>query len=279
VPHRLLRLAMSNDVELSSRPVFPNNIKSIDRASFNPPARWSLVLPCLLLMTLANTSDHLLINDLVVRRYEHYYGLNVSTGAQRASCLQSMTTPAPIVPTLHWQVLAPNQNSLQRRPDYNLVQHDASRFNVKNSVATLVPAVVTYILLGSNSDIIGRRPLLVLPLLGKVVRYSFMLIIVSLNLSDAWLIATHALEASFGFSGLVMLSALTYIADCTDEKRTRAFLLTELMTVVARAISMLAVSLWLRHHLYTLPLSVDLIFSVIGLFYALLVQPESVESV
>jgi MFS family permease len=189
-----------------------------------------------------------------------------------------MTTPAPIVPILYWQFLPPDQNPLQRRPDYSLVQRDASSFNVKNSIATLIPAFVTFILLGSNSDIIGRRPLLVLPFLGKVVRYSFMLIIVSLDLSDAWIIATHALEASFGSGGLVILSALAYITDCTNESRTRAFLLTEVLTVIARIIPVLAVSLWLRHYLYIVPLSVNLILSVIGLSYTLFVQPESVES-
>jgi hypothetical protein len=276
---RLPRLAMSNNAELSSRPVLLNNAKPVKKVSFNPPARWWLVLPCLLFIMLASASDPLLMNDLIVRRYERHYGLNASAGAQRATCRESVTTPAPIEPVLYWEFMPPDTNPLQPRPDYNLVQRAASSFNIKNSIATLIPALFTFILLGSNSDIIGRRPLLVLPLLGKVVRYSLMLIIVYRDLSDAWLIATHALEAIFGSSGLVMLSALAYITDCTNESRTRAFLLTEVMAVIARIIPVLAVSLWLRHHLYIVPLSVSLILSVIGLLYALFVQPESVESV
>jgi MFS family permease len=198
---------------------------------------------------------------------------------QRAACRQSVTTPAPNVPILYWQFPYPDQNPSQHQQDYELVQRDAANFNVRNSIATVIPAVVIFILLGSNSDIIGRRPLLVLPFFGKIVRYVFMLIIVSRDLSDTWLIATHALEAVFGSDGLVMLSALAYITDCTNESRTRAFFVTEVMTFIARIIPVLALSIWLRYHLYTVPLSVDLTLSVIGLFYALLVQPESVESV
>jgi hypothetical protein len=51
------------------------------------------------------------------------------------------------------------------------------------------------------------------------------------------------------------------------------------MLVIARIIPVLAIGLWLRHHFYIGPLSVDLALSVIGLFYALFIQPESVESV
>lgn len=281
-PFRLPRLAVSNDAERNSKPVLLNNVTTVEKVSSNPPARWWLVLPCLLLITLAGASDLLLMNDLIVRRYEHYYGLDASEGAQRIVCRESMTTPAPIVPIMYWQIPHPNQNPLQHHPDYNLVQRDASRFNVKSSIAMAIPAFIIFILLGSNSDFIGRRPLLVLPFCGKVVRYSLMLIIVSRDLSDNWLIATYALEAMFGSSGLVLLSALAYITDCTNksnESRTRAFLVTEVMVVIARIVPILAVSVWLRYHGYTVPLSVDLTLSMIGLFYALLVQPESVESV
>ncbi len=279
-PRRLPRWAMSNDTEFSSRPMLLNNVKTVEKAPSNSHPRWWLVLPCLVFMILASASDPLLMNDLIVRRYERYYGLDASAGGQRAVCRESMsTTPAPIAPIMYWQYPPPNQNPLQSHPNYNLVQRDAARFNIKNSIATIIPALVTFILLGSNSDTIGRRPLLVLPFFSKVLRYSFLLIIVSLNLSDIWLIATQAVEAFFGPEGLVILSSFAYITDCTNESRTRAFFITEVVIVIARVIPVLALSLWLRHHLYTVPLSVNLGLSVTGFFYALLVQPESVEAV
>jgi MFS family permease len=161
-----------------------------------------------------------------------------------------------------------------------MVQSDAASFHIKNSIVSVVPALVTSILLGSNCDIIGRRPLLVLPFIGKLIWYSLMLIIVSHNLSDGWLLAAHTIESVFGSSGLVLLSAFAYITDCTSESmRTRAFLLTDGLSFLARIVPTVAVGIWLRFHLYTVPLSVCLVLSVIGLVYALFVQPESVKSV
>lgn len=274
-----IRLTISNNDKLNRRSVPLNNRKTIEKVPSKSSTCWWLVLPCVLLITLTSASDPLLLNDLIIRRYERCHGLSTSTDVQRTACRQSVTTPAPSFSLRYWQYPPPDHNSFQSKPDYNLVQRDAANFNVKNSIATLIPAVVTFLLLGSNSDIIGHRPLLVLPFLGKVVRYSFLLIIVSRDLSDVWLIGTHALETCFGASGLVMLSALAYITDCTNETRTRAFFITEVLTVIARIIPVLAISIWLRQHLYIVPLSVDLVLSVIGLFYALLIQPESVESV
>jgi MFS family permease len=188
-----------------------------------------------------------------------------------------MTTSIPVV---YQQFSPPDQEPSQNRSDYTKVQHDAASFHTKNSIVALIPALVTSIFLGSNCDIIGRRPLLVLPFLSKVVRYSLMLIIVSRDLSDAWLLVVHAIEAVFGSSGLVLLSAFAYITDCTDgSTRTRAFLLTEGIVFLARIVSVLAVGIWLRFYFYTAPLSVCLGLSVIGLLYALFVQPESVENV
>ena len=272
------RLTTSNKVETSTKRTLLDDKQKVEKTlPFIPPARWWLVLPCLLLILFVSTSDPLLLNDLIVRRYERYYGLDTSPNAQREVCRQSIPTA---ISRFYWPYPPYYQKVLQVRADYTMVQRDAARFHIKNSIVTLIPALITSLLLGSNCDIIGRRPLLVLPLVGKVIRYSLMLIIVSRDLSDAWLLATHAIEAALGSSGLVMLSALAYITDCTYEStRTRAFLYTEGIAVLIRIMPVLAVGIWLRFYLYTTPLSVSLGLSMIALLYALFIQPESLENV
>jgi MFS family permease len=188
-----------------------------------------------------------------------------------------MTTPAPV---FYYQFPPSGPMPQQNHPGYTAVQHAAASFHTKNSVVALVPALVTLLFLGSNCDIIGRRPLLVLPFVGKVVWYSLVLIIVSRNLSDAWLLAAQAIEAVFGSSGLVMLSAFAFITDCTHgSMRNRAFLVTEGVNFLTRIVPVLSVGIWLNFYLYTVPLSVCLGLSVIALLYALFLQPESMESV
>jgi hypothetical protein len=267
-PHasRFIRL---NDIDVSASEALLNNEENIEEVQQStPPPRWWLVLPCLILIILVSAADPLLMNDLVVRRYEHQYGLEASPSTQSKVCQQSMATP-PSTPMLQ-----------QNHPGYTAVQHAAASFHTKNSIVALVPALVTFLFLGSNCDIIGRRPLLILPLVGKVVWYALMLIIVSRNLSDAWLLAAHVIEAMFGSGGLVMLSAFSFITDCTHEStRNRAFLVTEGVSFLTRLVPVLAVGIWLRFYLYTIPLSVCLGLSVIALLYAIFIQPESVESV
>ncbi|CAF0952062.1 unnamed protein product [Rotaria sp. Silwood1] len=234
--------------------------------------RWWLVIPCLLLMTLTSAPDALLINDFIVRRYERHYGFESSARGQRTACRLQSSTSTPG----YWYL---EQYSLDGAA-YDIVQKDAAKFNVKNSFATLIPSLFAIILLGSNCDTIGRRPLLLLPFIGKVARYIFMLIIIARDLSDGWLLVGHACEALFGSVGIVMLSALAFITDCTREsERTRPFVIAEVIALLARVVPVLAVGLWLQRFLYTVPTSVCLGLSVIGMLYVLFIQPESVQSV
>ena len=248
-------------------------------ASITRP-RWWLVLPTVLLSTFASATDLLLINDFLTHRYEIRYGLDASQNAERTACRQSMTSTTPAIPYGQFLPFAQQSLASQNRLDYSLVQRDTANFNIKNSFATIIPGLIMLTLLGSNCDLIGRRPVMLLPYLGKVLRYTLQLIIISLNLSDVWLLAAHALEAAFGSHGLITLSAFAYITDCTnDSTRTRAFLLTEVSIIVTRILPMVLMSFLLRRSHYMLPTSISLGLSVIGVAYVLLVQPESMDSV
>ncbi|CAF3977245.1 unnamed protein product [Rotaria magnacalcarata] len=99
--------------------------------------------------------------------------------------------------------------------------------------------------------------MLLLPFLGKIVESTLMLVVVTRNLSDAWILAAHGLEAIFGSAGLIMLSGFAYITDCSlEEKRTRAFLIAELVLIVARIGPTLALGLWLNKYSYSRNLNI-----------------------
>lgn len=236
---------------------------------------WWFVLPCLFLIVFCTASDPILMNDLIIHRYERYYGMSTSTDTQRTACQQTM------VPMMYWQHLYFDfePNLPRQYLDYSHVQRDAASFNVKNSIAILVASIFTFILLGANSDLIGRRPLIVFPFIGKIILYTLMLIIISRDLSNNWIIVVHVLEGIFGSGGLVILSGFAYITDCTNQTRTRCFFIAEVVIIIARIIPVVGVSVWLRYFKYIAPLSLNLSLSVIGLLYTIFVQPESVEKV
>jgi hypothetical protein len=272
-------LVTSNDADARTRAVLLDNAKQVGQtAPVVPLAKWWLVLPPLALIMFITAANPLLLIDLLEHRYEQRYGSHESKEKQDTYCHQSKSTR---MPTHYWPFPPYIQQSSQEHPDHNRVQTAVSQFHIKNSLATLFPALVVFILLGSNCDIVGRRPLLFFPFVGKIIYNSLLLIIISYDLSDVWIVVSHALDAGFGSHGLVVLSALAYISDCSvKSERTRAFFILEVTMVFMRVAPMLAVGLYLRryHYLYTIPISVCLVLSVIGLLYVMFIQPESVVS-
>ena len=272
------RLTIPNESEANANKILLNNPqKTVDiTLTTSPPPRWWLVLPCLILLIFVSAAEPLLLNDLIIRRYERRHGLNTFSNVQRQVCRQSATTPRP---AYYWELNPAYQQPMQARPDYSVVQRDAASFQIKNAIIGAVPGLITFILLGSNCDTIGRRPLLLLPFIGKMILYTMMLIIVTRDLSDAWLLAANGIESVFGSIGLVILSAFAYMTDCTTgSMRTKSFLITEGVLFLTRVIPVVALGIWLRFYLYTAPLSLCLALSVIGLVYASFIQPESVEN-
>jgi hypothetical protein len=282
LPSTRSRLITFNETDARTRTVLLDDTKEIGKAaSLAPPPRWWLVLPPLALIVFVTAADPLLMTDLLEHRYEQLYGSQGSKTQQQNNCRQSTSTrnsmyywPFPFPPLI--------QRARQDNSEHNRVQSAVSQFNIKNSIATLFPALVVFVLLGSNSDMIGRRPLMFLPFVGKIVHNSLLLIIVSHDLSDAWLLISHALDAAFGSHGLVMLGVLAYMSDCTlPSDRTRAFFVVEVTMAVMRVAPMLAVGLWLRRfkHSYIPLISLFLVLSVIGILYVIFIQSESLQSV
>ncbi len=74
---------------------------------------WWMVLPYLLLTFLTSASDPLMINDLIVRRYERYYGFSASVDAHRTACRESATSRAHIMPMFYCEFAPPIEFSFR----------------------------------------------------------------------------------------------------------------------------------------------------------------------
>ena len=194
-----------------------------DTTATESSPRWWLVLPPLALIMFVTAANPLLLNDLFEYREQQGHGSHTSKVEQEADCEQSRSIPMPMY---YWQFPPGIQLSSREQSGQNGVQTGVSQLHIKNSLATLFPVLFVFILLGSNCDIIGRRPLIFLPFVGKIIYYSLFLIIITYKLSNIWIIIIHALDSGFGSNGLVVVSALAYISDCSvASDRTRAFLM------------------------------------------------------
>ncbi|CAF1032821.1 unnamed protein product [Rotaria sp. Silwood1] len=222
--------------------------------------RWWIVLPIIIISMTTATTDPILLNDLMIRRYQLEYGLvNTSSPASETACnAEDLQNDSQIV-----------QLSTE-------VQKSVSHLNIIMAGVGALPAVLTYIILGANSDRIGRKPLLILPCIGRIIRFTIILLLVQLNLSDIWLIISNVIDGLFGSNSVLLLGAIAYITDCTTEnQRSRAMLLEEAAVALTRIFPLLGIGFWLQHHGYTLPISINLGLNIAALIYIIIIQPES----
>ena len=224
------------------------------------PFRWWIVLPVILVSMTAATTDPILLNDLMVRRYRIEYGLvNASSPSSETACTREDF-----------------QNDSHLSQSSTQVQKSVSNLNIIMAGVGAGPAVLTYIILGGNCDRIGRKPLLLLPCLGKIIRYIILLLLVQFDLSDIWFILSNVIDGLFGSNSVLLLGAIAYITDCTTEQqRSRAMLLEEAAVALTRIFPLLGLGFWLLNHGYTLPIGINLGLNIGAVIYIFVVQPES----
>ena len=225
-----------------------------------PRFRWWIVLPVILVSMTTATTDPVFLNDLMIKRYQVEYGLvsSVSPSAESACDADQFA----------------NDSSYSQLAGE--VQKSVGQLNMIMSGVTALPAVISYILLGANCDRIGRRPLLILPCIGRILRFIILLLLVQFNLSNVWLVVSSVVEGMFGSNSVLLLGAIAYISDCTNvHQRSRALLLEEAVVALTRIFPLLGLGFWLQHHDYTLPVSINLGINLAALIYIFLLQPES----
>jgi hypothetical protein len=237
--------------------------------------RWWRVLPSLLLIVIITTIDILILNDFIEYRYTTYYQvnssstpntrelcLNVSRTSHNSTILISTTTSKYPIST----TISPN----------DLIQASTARLNVFISLAATIPAILTSILLGTNCDRIGRKPLIALPFMGKTIRYFILTAVAYYNLADLWIILAVMFDSAFGTVGLSLLSSYAYVSDCTSEKaRTRAIIITDVCMNCSRCIPLLAMGIYLENPDFIQSMVFTLLLSVGGLIFSVVLQPES----
>ena len=237
--------------------------------------RWWRVVPFLTLIVIITVIDSLILNDFIQYRYSVLYQSNSSsTPNPRELCLNASKTshkPTDAISTTTSKY--PLSTTLS--PEEH-IQASTARLNVFIALAATIPAILTSILLGANSDGTGRKPLIVLPFVGKVIRYFILTAVAYYNLSDTWIVLSIVFDGVFGTSGLALLSSFAYVSDCTDKKsRTPAIIITDVCIVTGRVIPLLAMGIYLEHPNFVQSMIFTLLLSLAGFVCSIILQPES----
>ena len=82
-----------------------------------------------------------------------------------------------------------------------------------------LPSIVITLFMGGWSDKVGRRPALIVPVVGSVVESAGFLIVMNLKLPIYCLFIGAFLHGICGYYTTIILACMSYIADTTDESQ------------------------------------------------------------
>ena len=237
---------------------------------------WWRVLPGLILIIIISNIDGLILNDFIEYRYTNKYRINsTSSQSDRERCLNESHSARQTSSPTFLSTVAPYPLSSTTSTN-DLIQASTALLNVYISLAATVPGILTSILLAANCDRIGRKPLLLLPFIGKIIRYIMLVAIVHYDLSNLWIILSVMFDSVFGTSALNILSSFAYVSDCTNDKsRTRAIIITDVCINCGRVVPLLTLGLYLEHPKYLQSAVFTLLLSIAGLIFCIVLQPES----
>ena len=236
--------------------------------------KWWRGLPSLLMMMIIANIDVLVLNDFIVHRYSIEYQLNsTSSEISRQICLNESQSSSETIYSTTTRSPSTTTESIS-----NIVQSSTARLNVYIYLSATLPAIITSIFIGSNCDRIGRKSLIALPFVGKIIRYILLILVSTYNLGDWLIIVSVMFDGLCGAQSLCILSSFAYVADCTTPKsRTPATIITNISIATCRILPLISLGFYLKNHHYLLPMSFGLGLAIFGLIFTLLFQPESVE--
>ncbi|KAK7487141.1 hypothetical protein BaRGS_00021636 [Batillaria attramentaria] len=158
-----------------------------------------------------------------VRLEPHYINISdssVDTGA----CTANYSDPRV-------QALAELQVTCSVKHDEGAVAEVLLYFSLANTG----PMVLTTILLGAYSDVIGRKLLFLLPTAAGLVEFVVTAVIVKLELSLDYFYLLQAVEGFSGSFCALLLATFAYTADLTPPAKSRTFAITILECCLALA--------------------------------------------
>src|ERR1700733_12572288 len=136
--------------------------KPSDYTALLPPTlpRWWRVVPFLVLLVFIEGIDSVIQNDFIQQRYATYYQLNSSsTENTRQLCLNTSRTSHNSTILISTTTSKYPISTTMSPTDH--IQESTARLNVFIALSATIPSMLASILLATNCDRIGRKPLIV----------------------------------------------------------------------------------------------------------------------
>ena len=155
------------------------------------------------------------------------------------------------------------------------VEAQSSHWLLYFNLAYGVPSVLVSLLYGGVSDQIGRKPFIVLPIVGNIVNTIVMLAVVYSNTSHVYYFLIGGFAGGLlGNFSIFNLAAYSYAADIsTHSKRTFHISILESMTYLGATLSGLIGSFWLGSGDFGPPLAFIVGLDLLAIAYVVIALP------
>ena len=159
----------------------------------------------------------------------------------------------------------------------NFVHKKTSKWILYQSVSSMLPSIAASLILGSWSDKVGRKTVLILPSVGSVLLYiNYMLNVGFFSLNVDYLLIGVCISGFFGGFATTLLGVFSYISDITDEsQRTTRVALLESMIFLGGTVGNLIGGVLVYHSGYMAAFGLCLGLNVLIIAYVGLILPES----
>ncbi|XP_064617023.1 lysosomal proton-coupled steroid conjugate and bile acid symporter SLC46A3-like [Liolophura sinensis] len=159
-------------------------------------------------------------------------------------------------------------------------QNMASSWQLYLSLVGGIPSVFATILLGSLSDRIGRKVLLLLPAVGAAIRSATYCAVSYWGLPLYCLLIVHGIEGCTGSFVATLLASFAYTSDITARGKKRSLQITimESMLGIALGISNLTLGFMIKEWGYTVPNIPALVMNISAGLVTVFLLPETRKS-
>ncbi|XP_078350899.1 lysosomal proton-coupled steroid conjugate and bile acid symporter SLC46A3-like [Oculina patagonica] len=159
----------------------------------------------------------------------------------------------------------------------DLVHQKTSKWILHQSLAVMLPSIAASLILGSWSDRVGRKTVLILPSVGSVLLYiNYMLNVAYFSLHVNFILIGVCISGFFGGFATTLLGVFSYISDITDKsQRTLRVAVLESMIFMGGTVGNLVGGVLVEHHGFMAAFGLCLGANVLVILYVSFILPES----
>lgn len=159
------------------------------------------------------------------------------------------------------------------------VQKAASLFALYNELFSMIPSLVVTLILVAYSDKRGRKPTIIMPLIGSLIYTLSFLVVSFFELNLYLLIGSTIVSSFFGGIGTLLGGCFSYIADLCEDGKQKTMRMAGLDMVIGllSGVAALSTGYFLRAEGFNWPFFTSAVLQSLNLLYAIFILEETLK--